>query len=101
MEKNILKKALLMCEKNVDFDNIDNWQNADFDVICLIRGVKVRLPFDVGKDLNPYGIFPFANENWFLELYETKGECSRTLAEELKLPSLSEYAKLYNIRKEF
>lgn len=42
-----------------------------YDLLCVIDGIEQRIPFDIGKDLNPIGIFPFANVNTSLDLTET------------------------------
>ncbi|MEE6206640.1 MAG: hypothetical protein VZR95_01120 [Alphaproteobacteria bacterium] len=43
----------------------------NFDLLCEINGIRKRLPFDTGKDLNPIAIFPRQNLKFFLSLEET------------------------------
>ena len=71
--------------------------NHDFDLLCFSDGKLVRLPFLVGKDRNPIGIFPFADDNVAIDL-EEKGETVYADADKHLLPEHDWCKKVYPLK---
>lgn len=90
---------LLMQEHNIRMNEVAQMFEANFDLLCIKDGKKTRLPFNVGKDCNPSGIFPFKESDVYLELTETE-ESLRKFADELRLPTLNFCKMVYAIRDE-
>ena len=57
-------------EQTTDYPIFDN----EYDVLCIIDGKKMRLPFHTGRLFSPIGIFPFAQDNRYIELDEQEGK---------------------------
>ena len=76
----------LMQEYGIMIYEVAQMFDADFDLLCIKDGKKVRLPFDSGKNCNPLGIFPFKDMNIYFELSETS-ETSRIFADARRLPA--------------
>ncbi len=71
----------------------------NFDLLCEVNGVKKRLPFNEGKNLNPIGIFPFKETGLYLLLNEF-GECERTTVAEDKIPTLYQWMQIFNQKED-
>lgn len=67
-------KADTQAFKENPFNNPDLEEFDEFDVLCLVDGKKVRLPFSKRHLGKPIGIFPFSNEPIYLELDEVENK---------------------------
>ena len=70
-----------------------------FDLLCEITGKKERLPFYLGMNLMPIGIFPFEDNDIYLELSEITST-QRTKADEYRLPEHAWLAQVYPLKNE-
>ncbi len=86
-----IKLAFEASEEGKGFDN--------FDLLCIKDGKKYRLPFEIGKNFSPVGIFPFGDSNLYLEFEEKKNEFRYRIFEE-RLPQYEFFEKMFDIRKE-
>lgn len=59
-------------EKHLNNSNLDECD--EFDVLCVVDSLKVRLPFSKRYLGKPIGIFPFKNEPEYLELDEVENK---------------------------
>ncbi|MBR1605541.1 MAG: hypothetical protein IJ660_05500, partial [Alphaproteobacteria bacterium] len=59
-------------EKHLNKSNLDEYD--EFDVLCVVDGQKVRLPFSKRALGQPIGIFPFKDEPEYLELEEVENK---------------------------
>lgn len=72
-----------------------------FDLLCIVNGKKVRLPYCEGKDKNPFGIFPLrisAYYRYYLELEEHPEDIRRN-ADESKFPEDGFCQQVWKIRE--
>jgi len=98
----------IMCNENITLEDIqtglackasDERKNFhDFDLLVIQDDKKYRLPFEIGKDFNPVGIFPFATSNTYLEFEEVKG--ARYQIFEERLPEYEFFEKLFEKKEE-
>ena len=68
-----------------------------FDLLCLVDGVPHRLPFDRGRYQNPIAVFPFAEGNWYLELYQDNDKLRHDV-DESRLPDRDVWLELYKLQ---
>ena len=71
MKKEKIKQILqIMEEHNISINEIvqqrDAWEKAKFDLLCCIQGEYKRIRYDIGKHLNPIGIFPTLSNAYLL-----------------------------------
>lgn len=98
-KKNKLKKIVKIMEKyKISVANIEEYmavRNKKFDLLCIVDGVPVRLPFDEGKELSPIGVFPFQS-NIYLEFGEV--EKTRNLIGEEFIPKITLWDSIFNLK---
>ena len=103
MKQEIISQIIQLMDKNgITAKDIivavSNKRKAEMDLLCLVNGKKVRLPFEKGKKETVLGIFPFKS-NVYLYAEET-GEVIRTGAIEERIPTYDFFRELYVIKKE-
>lgn len=100
--KEIQKILEIMNSKGINIDDLTAYcleqelLKQQFDLLCEIDGVKKRLPFAKGKNLNPIGIFPF-KDNVYLELAEQPNS-KRCHVVEDKVPMLGLWEDIFKIK---
>ena len=81
----------------------------NFDLLCNINGSYKRLPFETGKDLNPIGIFPFADQKDYIVFNglghfangNTKMHYSQThRIAQAQIPSVDFFEEIFKIRQD-
>ena len=95
----IMKSNNLTIEAVVDFVGKQNYQLLEFDLLCSVNGVLTRLSFVEGKDKNPCGLYPFKNDNRYLEFKETE-VTFRKFAKENALPDEDFCELIYPLRSQ-
>lgn len=75
-------------------------ERENFDVLCLIKGKKKRLPFKDRGDHSVIGIFPFSDEPAYIELEETENKAHKDKdVKERHLPDVDFCERLSEIIK--
>ena len=81
----------------------------NFDLLCNINGSYKRLPFEIGKNLNPIGIFPFADQKDYIVFNglghfansNTKMHYSQThRIAQVQIPSVDFFEEIFKIRQD-
>ena len=97
-KKNALRQIKkIMQEHSILVYEVAQLFDADFDLLCIKDDKRTRLPFDIGKNCNPFGIFPFKNMDIYFELTETE-DTLRMYADVRRLPAEAFCDKVYEIK---
>ena len=74
-------------------------EDSPFDLLCVQDGEFKRVSFDIGKELNPIGIFPDKASPYYLCLAKLRGKKSSLNIDESKVPTVDFFNLLFTKRK--
>lgn len=107
-KKEIMAQVLeMMRNAGITFDELKEFRrealrpecNEDFDLVVSVDGMFKRVPFAEGKSMNPFGICPFKDSPFYMELKETTAG-DYPIASKDKLPGVNSFNRLDNIMPE-
>lgn len=75
-------------------------ENSPFDLLCVQDGKFKRVSFDIGKELNPIGIFPDKASPYYLCLDKLWGKKSSLNIDESKVPTVDFFNLLFTKREQ-
>ncbi|MBR1648723.1 MAG: hypothetical protein IJ689_03890 [Alphaproteobacteria bacterium] len=103
-QKAISQIVTIMWKEGISLDEISlhlmpesPQEPQEFDLLCEVEKVKIRVPIEQGKFLNPIGIFPFTSNFW-LSLKETDVKVSRKFINESAIPSIKIFEEIFALK---